>query len=237
MSNCPPSLATIWCSSRSKRCPVWGTADPNEKVTVTLGSEKADTTADAGGHWMVKLAALPNGTPATTLTVAGKNTLTFNDVLVGDVWVCSGQSNMQFYASSAHNAATEIPKADDPQIRLFLVAQKSALEPQTDVQGAWMVCSPKTVPGFSAVGYFFGRELRQSLNRPIGLIGAYWGGMPAQAFTSSLRPAKRSALYKLHRRLSKTPGGLPESQGSLPGGAGGLSGPDETVEPNRRTGL
>ena len=129
--------------------PVWGTADPNEKVTVTLGTETADTTADASGHWMVKLPALPNGTPATTLTVAGKNTLTFTDVLVGDVWLCSGQSNMEYPVrnpiSMVHNPATELPKGNDPQVRLFLIqaypspAEKESLQPETDVLGKWQV--------------------------------------------------------------------------------------------------
>ena len=186
---------------------------------MTLGSEKADTTADAGGHWIVKLAALPNGTPATTLTVAGKNTLTFNDVLVGDVWVCSGQSNMEFSSGGAHNASTEIPKADDPQIRLFIVTKKIALDPETDVKGSWLVCSPKTVGNFSAVGYFFGHELRQTLNRPIGLIGTYWGGMPAQALPAS-PDCKRIRPLPITSASIRKSCGLPESEGGLPAGAG-----------------
>jgi sialate O-acetylesterase len=166
------------------KIPVWGWADAGEAVTVTLGSDTAKTSADTNGNWRVELAPVTTATTPLTLTVTGKNNLKFDDVLVGDVWVCSGQSNMEFDMRRAHNAATEIPLADDPQIRLFIVTKKIALDPQTDVQGQWMVCTPASVIDFSAVGYFFGHELRDVLHRPIGLIGAYWGGMPAQAFTS-----------------------------------------------------
>lgn len=166
------------------KVPVWGWADPGEKVTVTLGKETAKATADAKGNWKVALPAQTTSSTATTLTVTGKNNLKFEDVLVGDVWVCSGQSNMEFGLKQAHDAAEEMPKANEPEIRLFRVEHKIAIEPQTDVKGTWMVCTPETVGDFSAVGYFFGRELHQTLKRPIGLIGTYWGGMPAQAFTS-----------------------------------------------------
>ena len=166
------------------KIPVWGWATAGEAVTVTLGDKTAKTSADANGKWRVDLDPVTTSATPLSLTVTGKNSLKFDDVLVGDVWICSGQSNMAFSMSGAHNAASEIPKADDPQLRLFIVGNKVALETETDVKGEWKVCSPATVGAFSAVGYFFGRELRHTLNRPIGLIGTYWGGMPAQAFTS-----------------------------------------------------
>jgi sialate O-acetylesterase len=166
------------------KIPVWGWADAGEAVTVTLGAKTAKTTADAKGNWRVDLPAEITATAPTTLTVAGKNSVKFEDVLIGDVWVCSGQSNMEFTMKQAHNADTEIPKANETQMRLFKIAHKIALEPETDVKGQWMVCTPESVVDFSAVGYFFGRELSHTLNRPIGLIGTHWGGMPAQAFTS-----------------------------------------------------
>ncbi len=164
--------------------PVWGTADPGEKVTVTVGKETARAEADANGKWLVKLPALPSGTPPVTLTVTGKNTLTFNDALVGEVWVCSGQSNMEFPLFQALNGRAEVPKATDSQLRFFLVKHKTALQPESDVEGSWQVCSPETAKDFTAVGYFFGRELRSSLGRPVGLIEACWGGSPAQSWTS-----------------------------------------------------
>jgi sialate O-acetylesterase len=175
--------------------PVWGTADAGEKVTVTVGAESASATADANGKWMVKLPPLPNGTPPVTMTAAGKNNLTFSDVLVGDVWVCSGQSNMEYPLSGAHNASTELPKANDPELRLFHVQRKTSIQPETDVVGSWQLCTPDTAKTFTAVGYFFGRELRTSLNRPIGLIEASWSGTEAQAWTSLSGLQKEPALH------------------------------------------
>jgi sialate O-acetylesterase len=166
------------------KIPVWGWADAGEAVTVTLGATSANTTADAAGKWRVDLAPLKTASVPATLTVTGKNTLTFDDVLVGDVWVCSGQSNMAFTLGGEYDGPKQIAAANEPQLRLFVVSGKVALTPETDVKGRWMVFSPATAGSFSAVGYFFGRELSHALNRPIGLIGSYWGGMPAQAFTS-----------------------------------------------------
>jgi sialate O-acetylesterase len=173
--------------------PVWGMSDPGEEVTVTVGTESGRATADASGKWRVNLAALPATATPVTLTVAGKsNTLTFSDVLVGEVWICSGQSNMEFNLGGAkfglfggaHDADTVLPTANDPQLRLFIVAKKTSLDPLDDVKGRWQLCTPDSAMRFSAVGYFFGRDLRQDLNKPVGLIGTYWVGSPAQAWTS-----------------------------------------------------
>ena len=175
--------------------PVWGTADPGEKVTVTVRGETVAATADGDGHWMAKLPALPAGTAPTAMTVTGKNKLSFSDVLVGEVWVCSGQSNMEFGMAGAHDASTEIPQANDPQLRLFHVDHKTSLQPETDVTGSWQLCTPETVRGFTAVGYFFGHELRNNLKRPVGLIESSWGGTVAQAWTSVSGLAKEPALH------------------------------------------
>jgi sialate O-acetylesterase len=179
---------------QEKKIPVWGWADAGEAVTVTLGDHTAKATADANGKWRADLDPVKTTSAPMSLTVAGKNSLTFDDVLVGDVWICSGQSNMEFDLGGdmlghhsfggAANAATAVPAANDPQLRLFLVKKKIALQPEQDVVGKWEVCTPESASLFSAVGYFFGQELRRSLHRPIGLIGTYWGGQPAQAFTS-----------------------------------------------------
>ena len=192
--------------------PVWGTAEAGEKVTVTVGVEKADTVADSNGKWTVKLPPLPNGAPPVTMTVAGKNTLTFTDVLVGDVWVCSGQSNMELPLAQSHIGAREVPKAHDPQLRLFCFHHQTALQPLFGSTGpnlpefvfsnsmplpaysGWVVCTPDTAKTFSAVGYFFGRELRTSLNRPIGLVKSAWGGTPAEAWISLGGLQKEPAL-------------------------------------------
>jgi sialate O-acetylesterase len=170
---------------RDTKLPVWGWANAGEAVTVKLGEHTVRTTADADGKWRVALDPVKLAAAPLTLTVTGHNRLTFEDVLVGDVWICSGQSNMEFsFRWGAHNAAAEILKADEPQLRLFTVAKRISLEPVTEVHGEWKVCSPATMADFSSVGYFFGRELSHSLNRPIGLISAPWSGVPAQAFIS-----------------------------------------------------
>ena len=164
--------------------PVWGTATAGEKVTVTVGSSTGSAVTGADGNWMVKLTPLPAGTAPLTMTVVGTNTLTFTDVLVGDVWICSGQSNMEFKLGAAHNLAEVMPKLNDPQLRQFAVPYRTSIDPRTDLSGKWEVCTPETAGHFTAVGYFFGSELRSHLNRPIGLIATFWGGTPAQAWTS-----------------------------------------------------
>ncbi len=158
--------------------PVWGWADPGEKVSVAFGGKKAEATPGADGKWRADLPALPDGTPPGTLVIAGKNTITLNDVLVGDVWVCGGQSNMAFGASR-----TQVAEATDSQIRLFLVPQTLALAPREDVHGSWKVCSPQSAGGFTAVGLAFGQNLRTALKRPIGLIESCVGGTGAQEWT------------------------------------------------------
>ena len=164
--------------------PVWGTADPGEAVTVTAGDKSANTTAGADGKWQVKLPPMPAAAEGTTMTVAGKNTVKFADVLIGEVWVCSGQSNMEFQLRGAHNSSTALPAANDPGMRLFLVARKTAHLPVADVVGKWELCTPQSAADFTAVGYFFGKELREHLKRPVGLIETNWGGTPAEAWTS-----------------------------------------------------
>ena len=166
------------------KIPVWGTADPGEKVTVTVGTDTASGQADATGQWRVDLAAMPTNSTGQTMTVRGKNTLTFQDVLVGEVWLASGQSNMEFSLRGAVNAAEAQPQATNPQIRLFIVKHQPGIDLKHDVTGTWQVCTPDSAAGFSAVAYFFGQELQQKLNRPIGLIGSYWGGTPVQTWMS-----------------------------------------------------
>ena len=182
---------------RNSKVPVWGWAAPNEIVTVEAGKVKATGTADAEGKWSVQLDRLTATDQPTDVTVVGKNTITFHDVLIGDVWVCSGQSNMEFLLSGAHNAVEEIPKANHPTLRLFMVTKKVALDPQPDCIGQWSVCTPEIASKFSAVGYFFGREILQDQKVPVGMIGTYWGGTPAEAWTS-LEALKSDPVLKGH---------------------------------------
>jgi sialate O-acetylesterase len=166
------------------KIPVWGTADPGENVKVTIGASQAEGQADANGKWRVDLPPLATNATGQTLTVTGKNTLTFQDVLIGDVWLASGQSNMEFQLREALNAQQAIPQATNPELRLFVVAHQPGIEPKTDIQGSWMVCTPQTATTFSAVAYFFGQNLQQALHRPIGLVGSYWGGTHIETWIS-----------------------------------------------------
>ena len=164
--------------------PVWGWAESGEKITVTIAGQTATTTADSKGKWMVKLEPLTAVGQAMEMTVSGNDTLVFKDVLLGDVWICSGQSNMGFPLEHALNAATELPRANDGQFRLFRVGRKVAYEPQNDCDGKWELCTPESAAPFSAIGYFFGRELQEKHNVPVGMIGSYVGGTGAQSWTS-----------------------------------------------------
>ncbi len=162
--------------------PVWGTAKDGEKVTVKFEGQEVSTTAQ-GGKWMVRLKPLKAGGPFTMM-IQGENMIELKNVLVGEVWVCSGQSNMQWPVSASANPQATIANSKDLMMRLFTVPRRATDAPESEVQGNWVECAPETVPGFSAVGYFFGRDLRKALNVPVGLINTSYGGTPAEAWTN-----------------------------------------------------
>ena len=169
---------------RGIKIPVWGWAEPGEEITVTFGGKSAKTKADADGKWRVDLPKhMPSAKPQI-LAVKGKNTINFNDVLVGDVWICSGQSNMAMNVGNCLNPEAEEKAADLPQIRHFKVKNTVLPEAAADVNGSWKVASPETVSGWTAVGYFFGRDLHKHLDIPIGLINSSWGGTRVEAWIS-----------------------------------------------------
>ena len=178
---------------RGVKCPIWGTAPPGEQVQVTFTANKdlissassAATAADERGNWRVDLlvAAETAGGPYV-LTIKGTNTITIKDVYVGEVWVCSGQSNMEWQLRNSHNGEEEIQKSANPNIRLFTVPKRTSDKPLTSVNASWQECKPETVAGFTAVGYFFGRDLQKALNVPVGLIHSSWGGTVAEAWTT-----------------------------------------------------
>lgn len=162
---------------------IFGRAEPGEAVSVAFRGRTARTAADALGRWEVWLDPLAAG-PAAAMTIQGANTITVADVLVGDVWIGSGQSNMQWAVRQAANADAEIAAAVCPQIRLFHVPRKTSAVPVEDVDARWVVCSPETVRDFSAVLYFFGREMQKGLKVPMGLIHSSWGGTPIASWIS-----------------------------------------------------
>ncbi len=163
------------------KIPVWGTADAGEKVTIKAAGQEQSTTADGKGKWRVSLDPIAASVPIE-IAIAGKNSITIKDVLVGEVWLCSGQSNMGFTLKTASNGAEAIKAADHPKIRLFKIHDAYKDEPQDDLDAKWEVCSPTTVPDFSAVAYFFGADLHEATEQPVGLIQSEWGGTRAEAW-------------------------------------------------------
>ena len=159
---------------------IWGAADPGETVKVEFQGQSVTVNTGANGKWAAWLKPLVTGGPME-MTING---ITIKDVLVGEVWVGSGQSNMEFKLQNANNHDEEIANANHPMIHLFLVKRAVADQPADDVVGAWQVCSPASAKGFSAVEYFFGRHLQQNLHVPMGLIESDWGGTPAESWIS-----------------------------------------------------
>ncbi len=175
--------------------PVWGTADPGEKVAVNLTrhgkgpNDQAETVvkttvADAEGRWQVELPAQQASQPPCTLVIAGNNRITLNNVLIGEVWICSGQSNMEWPMRLTATGKEDAADATNPLIRLFKVPHRPAGQPQATVAATWQPCTPEAVLNFSAVGYYFGRDLQKALKVPVGLIQTTWGGTRAEAWTS-----------------------------------------------------
>ncbi|MBO0860377.1 MAG: sialate O-acetylesterase [Chloracidobacterium sp.] len=163
--------------------PLWGWADEGESVTVEIQNQKVTASAKEG-KWTVRLNPLKAGGPFT-LTISGKNRIELKNVLVGEVWICGGQSNMEWRLRQSDNAEAEIASAKYPMIRLFTVPRAELDAPITDVKAEWKECSPETAATFSAVGYYFGRDLHKARNVPIGLIHNAVGGSPAESWTSA----------------------------------------------------
>ena len=168
---------------REQANPVWGKASPGEKVSVSIGGQSHTTITTADGSWQVTLEPLEVGGPYE-LEIRGNNTLTFSDILVGEVWVCSGQSNMGWAVRASADAELQIASANYPEIRLLSVPQIASQEPRDNFNGSWNICKPQTVADFSAVGYSFGRRLHNTLGVPIGLIDNAWGGSAVEAWIS-----------------------------------------------------
>jgi sialate O-acetylesterase len=168
---------------RGSSVPVWGTASQGEKVIVKFQGQSVSTTAKEDGRWLLRLKHLKAGGPFT-LSIVGDNNILLTNVLVGEVWLCSGQSNMAFPLSRADNAQEAISAAGDPELRLYTVPHGATDTPLTDAPASWKECTPEAAASFSAVAYFFGRDLRRALNVPVGLIHSSVGGTPAEAWTA-----------------------------------------------------
>ncbi len=178
----PHVISSNMVLQRGVEIPVWGWADADEPITVELAGKSVQITADKSGKWLVKLPAMDAGGPHA-MTVTGKNKLTIENILVGEVWVCSGQSNMEWPVQRANNAQEEIAAAQYPNIRLFHVPKVPLGVSQDDVESAWNACTPQSIINFSAVAYFFGRDLHKDLIVPVGLIETAWGGTRIEPWT------------------------------------------------------
>ncbi|MDE1178634.1 MAG: sialate O-acetylesterase [Edaphobacter sp.] len=188
----PKILSSHMVVQRNMPIHVWGTAAPDESVTVTFHASTGTAKAGPDGRWSVYLPAEPAGGGPYTLTVKGTNTITLDDILLGDVWIASGQSNMEmplmgFNGAPIKDSEKVIAAATRPEIRLLFVEKDSSEYPLDDakaVKGGWSQCTPETAKTFSAAAYFFGLEIQQREKVPIGLIDTTWGGTPAEAWTS-----------------------------------------------------
>jgi sialate O-acetylesterase len=181
----PSIIAEGMVLQQGMATPIWGWAEAGEKVTVSFAGKSKSTKTDDEGKWMVKLDAMKASSKGKILKIRGKNTLSVAHVVVGEVWICSGQSNMEWNVGGTLNGKEEIAKANYPLIRLFNVpGHITSHTPKEQCPGKWQACSPQTVGRFSAVGYFFGRRLHQELKVPIGLVGSNWGGTRIEPWIS-----------------------------------------------------
>ena len=214
---------------------VWGWADAGEAVSVTLAGKNAATQANKNGQWAIELPAVKAG-ENLELTVKGKNTVTLKNVLMGDIWVCSGQSNMEMGLGGCLGFQDDLKAADFPKIRRIKFNHVQSGQPEADAPTAtpWQVCSPTMDAGFTAVGFYFAREIHQKTGVPIGIIDANWGGTPIEpwvateglALVDALKPqftAKQEALKAYRAQLPKALTGLEEwiaqTRGDLASGA------------------
>ncbi|MBP1668318.1 MAG: sialate O-acetylesterase [Bacteroidetes bacterium] len=190
----PRIISSNMVVQRNAPVTIWGWADAREKVTVAFAGSRISIKADSQGKWKIVFPSMQAGGPYS-MEIRGKNTILLDNIMVGEVWICSGQSNMEFVVSRSKNGPEEVKNAAFPEIRLFDVPNHVAFKPAEDVSGGdWKECSPATVADFSAVGYFFGRNLYQDLKVPIGLISTNWGGTLIESWTSD------DALYTIPER-------------------------------------
>jgi sialate O-acetylesterase len=190
-----------------KPLPVWGWADPHEEVTVTFDDQAVGSKADAKGHWKVTLAAVKAGGPHR-MKVSGRNTIELADVMVGEVWVCSGQSNMEMGLKAVEGGPQAIAAANNPNIRVLLIPNRASGLPEDDADAAWDTASPKSLlkgeyEGFSATAYFFACEINKALNVPVGVIDTSWGGTRIEPWTPSVGFASVAPLAETVRVIDR----------------------------------
>ena len=208
-TNAAVSLAPLFRDGavlqRDKPVPVWGAADAGESLTVTFAGQSASATAGADGRWNVTFKPLSVSTEPRDLVVSGREKLVVHDVVVGEVWIASGQSNMVWPLAYATDSKAEIAGAHFPLLRQFKVAQQSGFTPLATVDGSWAPALPATAGQFTAVGYFFGRSLHQKLNVPVGIINSSWGGTAVEAWIAPDAYRANPAIGKAFVQQEKAP--------------------------------
>ena len=165
--------------------PVWGTATPGEAISVTFGNQSRSATTSANGTWRVDLDPMPASKRSRSLEIAGENLISITDVLVGEVWICGGQSNMEWTINGADDPAREKADANRPTLRLIKAPHVTSNVEASDIPANWTVCSPETVGDFTAVGFTFARDLQNALDVPVGLLSINWGGTRIEPWISS----------------------------------------------------
>ena len=201
---------------RDKPVPVWGWAEPEEKITVTFGGQKREATPGPDGRWLVLLEPLAVSAQGAELTVAGKNTITLRDVVVGEVWLCSGQSNMEWPVARAADAAQEIGAANFPLLRHVRIERIVSETPADTVKtSGWQTATPQNVGGFTAVGYFFARDLHLKLGVPIGIVHSSWGGTPVESWMSPAALAGDPAFAIVGERWRKNLADYPANKAAF----------------------
>lgn len=181
----PSVIASNMVLQQQSKVTLWGWAGPGEKIIVrTSWNNAIDSTVTTGdANWNIKINTPAAGGPYT-ITLKGWSTIVLENIMIGEVWICSGQSNMEWSSNqNLKQIMDELPNSANKNIRLFDVSKKTSYDKQDNLEGQWKVCSPESLKGFSAIGYFFGKKLQQELNVPIGLINASWGGTPAEVWT------------------------------------------------------
>lgn len=209
----PAVLGSHMVLQQKSEVKLWGWCDPAEKIQVSTGWDTAryNTLGSADARWSVDVKTPAAGGPYT-ITIKGSNTVVIDDVLIGEVWVCSGQSNMEMSVNWGLPYADEAAQATNKNIRFFHIPRTTSAFPQDDVKAQWVVCDPENMKRFSAVGYFFGKKLTQELNVPVGLINASWGGTPAEVWTPKEIVEGDTALEKASTKLQPA-GGWPIHSG------------------------
>lgn len=210
----PALISDHMVLQQDSRDNIWGWANPGEQVTVKFGDKTGNAQAGADGKWSVRLTDLKAGAVGD-LTISGEDEKVVKDVVVGEVWVASGQSNMEWIVANSKDFDQEKAAANFPQLRMFVVQKAPSLTAKDDCVGQWKVCTPDNVGGFSAVGYFFAREIHQKLNLPVGIIHTSWGGTPAEFWTPATVLEREPAFKRYSERWEQEKKNYPQAKAAF----------------------